>query len=91
MPAMQPTTDAEAFTRNEIEVFEIVDQTALPADVKKCANRRFCRGMAQNVGELRFETAISHGSARVAPGGAQLLTSCWSGDKLPQTQSGSDG
>jgi hypothetical protein len=33
-------TGAERFRVNEIEIFEIADSTALPADVKKCANGR---------------------------------------------------
>jgi hypothetical protein len=36
-------TGAENFTVKEIEVFEIADETALPADGEKCANGRLLR------------------------------------------------
>jgi hypothetical protein len=41
-------TGAKKFTVKEIEVFEIADETALPADVEKCANGRLFQERVRN-------------------------------------------
>jgi hypothetical protein len=43
-------TGAQYFTVKEIEVFEIADETVLPADVKKCANGRLFQERATETG-----------------------------------------
>jgi hypothetical protein len=57
-------TGAEAFTVKSIEVFEIADKTALPADLKKCADERLLQEMTGNAGGRLFEAATSRGSRR---------------------------
>jgi hypothetical protein len=45
-------TGAQCFTVKEIEVFEIADETALPADVEKCANGCLFRERARDAGAV---------------------------------------
>jgi hypothetical protein len=54
---------------NEIEVFKIADETALPANLAKCANGRLFQEMSGNADDCLFEAVTSRGMSRGAQAG----------------------
>jgi hypothetical protein len=58
----------------EIQIFEIADEMALPADVESCANRWLCQEIASNAGGRVFKTDTSRGIRLRGPGELKRAT-----------------
>jgi hypothetical protein len=62
-------TGAQKFTVKEIEVFEIADSTALPANREKCANGCLLQKITRNAGGRVWRLPLRAGLARAAQAG----------------------